>query len=97
LDQTKKGESVNFRIATYNVHRCRGMDRRVLPRRIAEVLRQLQTDVIALQEVLGAGPKGPGHDQEIGAALGMGWVMGSTRLVRGRLYGNIVMSQSFPH
>ena len=50
---------MNFRIATYNVHRCRGMDRRVLPRRIAEVLRQLQADVIALQEVLGAGPKGP--------------------------------------
>jgi len=86
---------VNFRIATYNVHRCRGMDRRVLPRRIAEVLRPLQADVIALQEVLGAGPKGHGHDQELGAALGMGWVMGATRLVRGRLYGNVVMSR-FP-
>ena len=86
---------MNFRIATYNVHRCRGLDRRVLPRRIAEVLRPLQADVIALQEVLGAGPKGHGHDQELGAALGMGWVMGSTRLVRGRFYGNVVMSR-FP-
>jgi len=71
------------------------MDRRVIPRRIAEVLRPLQADVIALQEVLGAGPMGHGHDQELGAALGMGWVMGSTRLVRGRLYGNVVMSR-FP-
>ena len=86
---------MKFRIATYNVHRCRGLDRRVLPRRIAEVLHPLQADVIALQEVLGAGPKGHGHDQELGAALGMGWVMGSTRLVRGRLYGNVVMSR-FP-
>ena len=94
-DQNRKRESVNFRIVTYNVHRCRGLDRRVLPRRIAEVLRPLQADVIALQEVLGAGPKGHGHDQELGAALGMGWVMGSTRLVRGRLYGNVVMSR-FP-
>ena len=57
-DPNRKGESVDFRIATYNVHRCRGMDRRVLPRRIAEVLRPLQADVIALQEVLGAGQKG---------------------------------------
>ena len=95
LDQTRRKESVDFRIVTYNVHRCRGLDRRVLPRRIAEVLRPLQADVIALQEVLGAGPKGHGHDQELGAALGMGWVMGSTRLVRGRLYGNVLMSR-FP-
>ena len=92
--QNRKRELVNIRIATYNVHRCRGMDRRVIPRRIAEVLRPLQADVIALQEVLGAGPMGHGHDQELGAALGMGWVMGSTRLVRGRLYGNVVMSRS---
>jgi len=95
LDQSSRKESVDFRIVTYNVHRCRGLDRRVLPRRIAEVLRPLQADVIALQEVLGAGPKGHGHDQELGAALGMGWVMGSTRLVRGRLYGNVLMSR-FP-
>jgi len=96
FDQNPQNESsIEFRIATYNVHRCRGLDRRVLPRRIAEVLRALEPDVIALQEVLGAGPKGHGHDQELGAALGMGWVMGTTRLVRGRLYGNVIMSR-FP-
>lgn len=86
---------VEFRVVTYNVHRCRGLDRRVMPRRIAEVLRPLQADVIALQEVLGAGPNRYGQDQELGAALGMGWVMGVTRLVRGRLYGNVIMSR-FP-
>ncbi len=52
-----------LRIATYNIHRCRGMDRRTLPRRIAEVLYPLHTDVIALQEVLGAGPKWRGQDE----------------------------------
>ena len=95
MNQTRRKESVDFRIVTYNVHRCRGLDRRVLPKRIAAVLRPLKADVIALQEVLGAGPKGHGHDQELSAALGMGWVMGSTRLVRGGLYGNVVMSR-FP-
>lgn len=86
---------MNFRIATYNVHRCRGLDRRVLPYRIGDVLRPLKADVIALQEVMGAGPRGRGHDQELGEALGMHWVMGPTKLVRGRLYGNVVMSR-FP-
>ena len=50
----------SIRIATYNIHRCRGMDRRVEPARIIEVLRDIDADVIALQEVIGAGPAGAG-------------------------------------
>ena len=80
---------------TYNIHRCRGMDRRLLPRRIAEVLSPLQADVIALQEVLGVGPKGRGQDEELGAALGMGWVMAQTQVWRGSVFGNVMMSR-FP-
>lgn len=90
-----RGETIALRVATYNVHRCRGMDRRTLPRRIAEVLRPLQADVIALQEVIGSGPKGHGQDEELGAALGMGWIMAPARYRRGHLYGNVVMSR-FP-
>ncbi len=90
-----RGEAIVVRIATYNVHRCRGMDRRTLPRRIADVLRPLQADVIALQEVIGTGPKGHGQDEELGAALGMGWIMAPARYRRGHLYGNVVMSR-FP-
>ena len=41
-----------LRIATYNIHKCRGMDRRVSPERVAEVIRELKVDVVALQEVL---------------------------------------------
>ena len=41
-----------IRIATYNIHKCRAMDRRTKPARIAEVIRELDADVIALQEVL---------------------------------------------
>jgi endonuclease/exonuclease/phosphatase family metal-dependent hydrolase len=47
---------VPVRVATYNIHRCRGIDRRVMPQRVAEVLRGIDADVIALQEVVGAGP-----------------------------------------
>ena len=83
----------DLRIVTYNIHRCRGMDRRLLPRRIAEVLTSLRADVIALQEVLGIGPKKRGQDEELGAALGMGWIMAPVRLHRGSVFGNVVMSR----
>ena len=64
--------STRLRIVTYNIHRCRGMDRRTRPDRVAAVLREIDADVIALQEVIGAGPRGVNHIEEIGAALGMG-------------------------
>jgi endonuclease/exonuclease/phosphatase family metal-dependent hydrolase len=86
---------VDVRIATYNVHRCRGMDRRTVPARVAEVIRDLGADVVALQEVIGAGPAGAGQAEEIGAAVGMGWVMASVRHLRRHLFGNVVLSR-FP-
>lgn len=38
-------------VASYNIHRCFGTDRKYLPERIVDVLRALDADVIALQEV----------------------------------------------
>jgi len=35
-------ERPRFRIATYNTHKCRGMDGRIRPSRVAQVLRQGQ-------------------------------------------------------
>ena len=83
----------DVRIATYNIHRCRGMDRRTMPARVAEVLRDMNADVVALQEVIGAGPAGAGQAEEIGAALGMGWVMTSVRHLRHNLFGNVILSR----
>jgi endonuclease/exonuclease/phosphatase family metal-dependent hydrolase len=84
-----------LRIATYNIHRCRGLDGRTRPERIAAVLSSIDADVVALQEVVGAGPRGGGQAEEIGAALGMGWIMSSARLIRGHQFGNVVLSR-FP-
>lgn len=86
-------QQAQVRVATYNIHRCRGMDRRVIPARIADVLREIDADVIALQEVVGAGPAGSGQAEEIGAALGMGWIMAPVRQLRSHLFGNVVMSR----
>jgi endonuclease/exonuclease/phosphatase family metal-dependent hydrolase len=84
---------VKLRIATYNIHRCRGLDGRTIPGRIAEVIRAIDPDVVALQEVIGAGPASAGHAEELGALLGMGWVMAPTRSFRGSLFGNVVLSR----
>jgi endonuclease/exonuclease/phosphatase family metal-dependent hydrolase len=84
---------VKLRIATYNIHRCRGLDGRTNPARIAEVIRAIDPDVIALQEVVGAGPASAGHAEELGALLGMGWAMAPTRHLRGHLFGNVVLSR----
>ena len=88
-----EGHWRTLRVATYNVHRCRGLDGRTSPQRIAEVIRSVEPDVIALQEVIGAGPTSGGHAEEIGAVLGMGWVMASARHLRGCLFGNVVLSR----
>src|SRR5262249_22969723 len=84
-----------LRVVTYNVHRCRGLDGRTRPERIAAVLRAVDADVVALQEVMGSGPHGGGHAEALGAALGMGWVMAEARQLRGHQFGNAVLSR-FP-
>jgi endonuclease/exonuclease/phosphatase family metal-dependent hydrolase len=71
------------------------MDRRTLPSRIAAVVRDLNADIVALQEVIGAGPSGTGQAEEIGAAVGMGWVMTAVRHLRKHLFGNVILSR-FP-
>jgi endonuclease/exonuclease/phosphatase family metal-dependent hydrolase len=89
------GGPTRLRIATYNIHRCRGLDGRTRPERIVAVLSAIDADIVALQEVIGGGPHGGGQAEEIGAALGMGWIMSSARLRRGHQFGNVVLSR-FP-
>ncbi len=70
------------------------MDRRVRPQRIAEVLRGLDADVIALQEVMNV-PGDPLLDQGaiLARALGYEYVVGGVRQLRGGPYGNVTLSR----
>jgi endonuclease/exonuclease/phosphatase family metal-dependent hydrolase len=89
---------VQLRVATYNIHKCRGMDGRVRPERVAAVLRGLDADVIALQEVVRVSDHEPQHDQAefLRAALrGYELAFGETRSYRSGTYGNAVLSR-FP-
>ena len=84
------------RIATYNIHKCRGLDRRVRPERIVEVLHEVDADIVALQEVisLGESPQRD-HDQAryIAEELGLGYCLGENRRIRGAAYGNVLLSK----
>ncbi len=90
-----RGRWETLRVATYNIHRCRGLDGRTNLARVADVIDATGADVVALQEVIGTGPRSAGQAEELGARLGMGWVMAPTRHLRGNLFGNVVLSR-FP-
>jgi endonuclease/exonuclease/phosphatase family metal-dependent hydrolase len=87
----------SFRVTTYNIHKCRGMDRRVRPVRIAQVLKQIDADIVALQEVVGMDEALHEHNQihAIADELGLEFRTGENRRLRGAAYGNAVLSR-FP-
>ena len=89
------GLMLAFTIATYNIHKCRGLDRRVRPDRIVEVLKETGADVIALQEVVGMDHADPQHNQVdwIAAELGFHYRIGGNRRLHGAAYGNAVLTR----
>ena len=84
-----------FRVATYNTHKCRGMDGRIRPWRVAEVLQELDADLIALQEVvsLPGGRKEQDQARYLAAAVDFGFHIGETRKLRGAAYGNVILTR----
>jgi len=71
----------SLRIVTYNVHKCRGVDRRVRPDRIVEVLRELRPDIVALQEVvsLEGGSREEDQARFVAGELGFHFAFGENR------------------
>jgi endonuclease/exonuclease/phosphatase family metal-dependent hydrolase len=87
---------VCFRVATYNVHKCQGFDRRIRPERIIEVIRELDADIICLQEVVDAPAGGARFNQagEIARALsGYAVCFGTNRPLYGGNYGNMTLTR----
>lgn len=80
-------------VATYNIHAAVGTDGRYEPQRIADVLREIDADVIALQEVpLGGVGKRSVLDL-LQQATGFHAVEGPTQDRPERRYGNAVLSR----
>jgi endonuclease/exonuclease/phosphatase family metal-dependent hydrolase len=76
------------RLVTYNVHSCRGGDRRLSPDRILSVLRALEPQVVALQEI-----DRLEYAEYFGEKLGMQMYFVAAREHSGGLsYGNVLLS-----
>jgi endonuclease/exonuclease/phosphatase family metal-dependent hydrolase len=86
---------MRLRVVTYNIHKSRGLDRRVRPARIVEVLREIDADIIALQEVLSLRGAAPEKDQAryISEEMELACAIGGTRVHKGAIYGNVVLSK----
>lgn len=76
-----------LRVATYNVHKCKGMDWRVSPARIADVIGCLESDVLATQEMLYS------QAEEISRRTGVPFVFGTARQHARQPYGNAVFTK----
>lgn len=87
----------SFRVVTYNVHQCRGLDRKLSPRRILDVLQEIGADLIALQEVLNlnGGAREMNQGLYLAEELGLHHVIGGNRVLQEGCYGNLILSR-FP-
>ena len=85
-----------LRVVTYNIHKCRGLDRRTRPDRIAAVLQEIDADIVALQEVVHAPGGAPHFDQAHVLARylnGFCWTFGANRPLEGGEYGNMTLAR----
>ena len=80
-------------VATYNVHRCVGHDGRRDPERVASVLRELDVDVIALQELEWEAEAARDLLARFARSLGCAGIAGPTLLGNTGHYGNAVLTR----
>jgi endonuclease/exonuclease/phosphatase family metal-dependent hydrolase len=71
LPDKMNGRADTLRVATYNVHRCVGLDWRRSERRIAEVIAGLSADIVGLQEL--SVPTSGARNQAAIIAQQLGW------------------------
>ncbi len=87
---------VKLRVITYNIHRAIGLDRRFLPERIINILRDHDADIVLLQEVDHGVPRSREIDMAavISEALDYPWYAAgyNVRLSKGQ-YGNATLSR----
>ena len=74
-------------MATYNIHRGRGLDGRTSLGRIGDVLRQIDADVIGVQEIYQA------QAEHLAQDLGMQLVTGITDHRPDGAYGNAILTR----
>jgi endonuclease/exonuclease/phosphatase family metal-dependent hydrolase len=86
-----------LRVATYNIHGCVGLDRRCDPSRIAAVLREIDADILCLQEVNAVGAGGGNGDQAsyLAEATSRSVILSVASRSRGR-FANAILTRFAP-
>ena len=87
-----------LKVATYNIHKCIGIDRRRSVDRIARVIREIDPDIIALQEVVSEQVRGQDYTERdqaraLADRLGMKLLMGPAIESDSHVYGNVVLTR----
>jgi len=76
-----------LRVVTYNIRSCEGLDGKFRCDRIAEILRRIDPDIIALEEVRAE------QAQEIARRLGFNVFFGHADAVHGYDFGNAILTR----
>jgi endonuclease/exonuclease/phosphatase family metal-dependent hydrolase len=82
-----------LRVATWNIHAGVGVDRHFAPARIETVLREIDADIVALQEVPLGGEHWPNLLQQLAQSTQSVGVDGFTFSVGTRRFGNAILSR----
>jgi endonuclease/exonuclease/phosphatase family metal-dependent hydrolase len=88
-------DETSFAVATYNVHGCVGRDRRRDPQRIADVLRELDADLVGLQEIHSTDDPDAafGHLARVAALAGFDAVPGPALVHHTGGFGNALLTR----
>jgi endonuclease/exonuclease/phosphatase family metal-dependent hydrolase len=82
---------MNLTVASYNIHKAEGLDRRVDLARIARVLGEVDADIVGVQEIYRP------QAEALAAELGMSMAMGVTRHFENMPYGNAIFTRFKVH
>ncbi len=88
--------STRLRIATYNIHKGRGLDGRIRIDRILRVLQDLDADILALQEVVNRHREESDQSNQaryLADALGYSYRFAEARQHRLGAFGNLTLSR----
>src|SRR6266852_1863223 len=82
---------MNVTVASYNIHKAEGLDRRVDLSRIADVLREIDADLVGILEIFEP------QAEKLAAELGRSMAMGVTRKRDDLPYRNAVFTRLVVH
>jgi endonuclease/exonuclease/phosphatase family metal-dependent hydrolase len=96
-ESIKPRSSATLRVLTYNIHHGEGTDQRFNYERLAAVIKRLEPDIVALQEVDCGTERAAGVDQAklLGKLCGMHHTFGQAMPYQGGQYGHAILSR-FP-